>query len=215
MTERLFRAPETIDISDHTPLVFLEGPVQGALDWQTPLAERLVAARSDIAVAIPRGLPEHDAAFRSEDERTRQHAPELQVAYEWQARRLAMDLGILAMWWAPQHPDAPIPNPPERVYGKTSNFELGEILGWAAANPGYPVIVGYDPEFVPSKQNSMDYQLRNLDLMGRKTYTSIEEFEQAILAHAPRAGAQEQLVRIPHASSVRSMQRALDLLRSR
>lgn len=209
MTERFFLSPNPIDVDDSTPLVFLEGPVQGALDWQAPLAERLLAARDDIAVASPRPTLEHEVSFSAESETERERASDRQVAYEFIARGYAMDLGVIAMWWAPQDPLVPYPE--GRVYGKTSNYEMGELAGWARAIPDYPLIVGYDPTFTASKANSMNYQLRNLHLMGRPIHKSLDELERAILAHLPTKGS----IRTTHPSNARSMRLAWDLLRSK
>lgn len=206
MTERFFESPTEITISDTTPLIFLEGPVQGAPDWQTPLANILLAARDDIAVASPRPTPEHEANFASKDEALKDRTADKQVAWEYYARNLAMDLGGIVMWWAAQ--DASIPYKEGRVYGKTSNIETGEIWGWKRANPDFPFALGYDPAFQASGANSKNYIERNQALMGYPVYGSLDDIAQSILRQVPRGLTRQAL---PSASQ--SAQRALDQLR--
>ena len=206
MSERFFESPTEINISDTTPLIFLEGPVQGAPDWQTPLAKKLLAARGDIAVASPRPTPDHELAFTSKDEATKERTSDKQVAWEYLARSLAMDLGGIVMWWAPQ--DASIPYKQGRVYGKTSNIETGEVWGWKRANPDFPFTLGYDPAFEASGANSKNYIERNQALMGYPVFGSLDDIARSILKQVPTGATRRAL---PSASQ--SVQRALDQLR--
>ena len=96
--KRFFESPEPIHIPDETPLVFLEGPVQGAPDWQADFAHRLLDASPDIAVASPRTIPAHQARITSPE--TNRSALDLQNTYEFTARRLAFRYGAIALWYA-------------------------------------------------------------------------------------------------------------------
>lgn len=183
MTERFFTPPHTIDIAPSTPLVFLEGPVQGAPDWQTPLAHTLLTARPDIAVASPRRTPEDQRYFLEDKEA----ASDQQVAWEFQARERAMDLGGIAMWWAAR--DFSDNTYPEgRVYAKTTSIELGEVWGWKRAHPGFPFAMGFDADFKASGSNSRGYIERNHRLRGLPVFHSIDVAD-SILAQLPRADA--------------------------
>lgn len=186
----------------------LEGPVQGSPDWQTVLAARLLEARDDIAVASPRPTAEHEEALKSADEGISEPASDRQVAWEFLARNLAMDLGGVVMWWNAQDPT--IAYKPGRVYGKTSNIETGEMWGWKRANPDFPFVLGYDPAFTASGANSRNYIERNHHLMDYPVFGSINDIAEAILAQVPR-GAR----RIAPASASQSVQRAWDQLRSK
>jgi len=209
MTERFYQSPNRIDIDDHTPLIFLEGPVQGAPDWQTPFAHRLLKSVPGVAVASPRPTPEQLRRFASADTKTRTEASDRQVAYEFVARRLAFGLGAIAMWWAAQ--DHTLPHNPERVYAKTTSKEEGELWGIKFANPSYPFIVGYDPDFIAGPQNSRAYSERNHTLMGIKTYTSLEEVyeetERAAKELVTNGGSRQA-----PALTSQSIQQALDQL---
>lgn len=190
------------------PLVFLEGPVQGARDWQTKFAEQLLDRVPNIAVASPRALPFHQDNFSSRDAETKRRTSERQVAYEFLARRRAFQLGVIAMWYAEQDPT--IPYDPARRYAKTTQIEHGEVLGWKAAHSEYPFIIGFAPAFLEGPDNSRGYLGRNDALDGITEYTSLDDVFNATV------DALEQIVsegRQPIlALTSQSRQRALDQL---
>ncbi len=186
--ERFFQSPQQISITDETPLVFLEGPVQGSPDWQTPFAQRLLEDVPDIAVASPRALPEHQANLRSDDPEVKEAALDRQIAYEMLARRLAFHFGAITLWYAAQDPSLPYPE--GRVYGKTSEKEDSEVWGMMFAYPDYQFTVGYEPGFRGRADGDLDYGNRNHALMEIKEYTSLDDVYNATLEQIERAKAE-------------------------
>jgi len=210
MTERFFQSPEVIDIPDDIPLVFLEGPVQGAPDWQTPFARRLLEASPDIAVAIPRALPGHEKNLQSKDPLVKESALDRQIAYELLARRRAFQFGSVTLWYAAQDPS--IPYPEGRVYGKTSEKEDSEVWGLMVAHPDHPFVVGYEPGFRGRPKNDKDYGNRNHSLIEIPEHDSLDDVFNATIdaiSYTKRVGPRP----IPVLTSL-SIRRALDQLRS-
>ena len=208
--KRFFESPEQISISDETPLVFLEGPVQGSPDWQMPFAHRLLEAVPDIAVATPRALPEHEANLKSKNPAVKEAALDRQIAYELLARRLAFQYGAIALWYAAQDPS--IPYPEGRVYGKTSEKEDSEVWGWMVAHPDYSFVVGYEPGFRGRDENDKDYGNRNHSLIEIPEHRSLDDVFNATLdavEYTKRVGSRP----IPSLTS-QSIRRAWDQLGS-
>ncbi len=209
--ERFFESPQPIAISETTPLVFLEGPVQGSPDWQTPFGHRLLEAFPHIAVASPRATPEHEANLTSKDARVKSEALDNQIAYELHARRIAFRQGAIALWYAAQDPS--IPYPEGRVYGKTSEKEDSEVWGWLAAHPDFPFVVGYEPGFRGREPGDKDYGNRNHHLLGIEEYDSLDDVFNATseaVEYATRVGSRP----VPSSTS-QLIQRALDQLGSK
>lgn len=205
-----FESPRPIVVDDQTPLVFLEGPVQGAADWQTPFAERLLETVPGIAVASPRALPDHQAGFTALDEATRTATSERQVAYEFLARRLAFHFGTIALWYAAKDPTQAYPE--NRPYAKTTEKEDSEIWGWMAAHPDYPVVLGADPAYTAGSHNSMGYIRRNHTLIGIKEHASLDALFDATIEAVETSKAVGP--RPIHPLTFQSMQQALDRLGS-
>lgn len=204
--KRFFESPEPIHIPDETPLVFLEGPVQGAPDWQADFAHRLLDAFPDIAVASPRTIPAHQARITSPE--TNRSALDLQNAYEFTARRLAYRYGAIALWYAAQDPALPYKQ--GRVYAKTSEKEDSEVWGWMVAHPDYPFVVGYEPGFRNLPTGEQEYNNRNHHIIGITEHASLNDvFNATIVAieHTKSVGPRP----IPSLTS-QSTQRALDQL---
>jgi len=208
--KRFFQSPEPIILPEGTPLVFLEGPVQGAPDWQTPFAHRLLEAVPNIAVASPRVTPEHEANLKSADPAIKKLASERQVAYEFLARRLALRFGATALWYATQ--DMSLPYPEGRRFGKTTPIENGEIWGWMMAHPDYPFIVGFDPDMLEGGENSRGYISRNHELIGIPEYSSLDDVFNATVVAVEKI-TDEDSRPVPSSTS-QSIQRALDRLGS-
>lgn len=208
--ERFFQSPQPIHIAETTPLVFLEGPVQGSPDWQTPFAHRLLEVIPDIAVASPRALPEHQANLQSNDRAVSEQALELQIDYEFLARRLAFRCGAIALWYAAQDPSLPYPE--GRVYGKTSEKEDSEVWGRMFDHPEYPFVVGYEPGFRGRKPGDKDYGNRNHARLAIHEHSSLDDVFKATLAAVAQAKAAGS--RPVHPLTFQSMQRVLDRLDS-
>lgn len=212
MKEYFFESPQEIVIDDTMPLIFLEGPVQGAPDWQGAFAKRLLENVPGIAVASPRAIPEQQAAFASADPEVRDHASDLQVAYEFIARRRAFQFGAIAIWWAAQDPSLDYNS--ERVYAKTTAKEESEVWGMLFSNPDFPFIVGYDPGFVAGPRNSRSYSERNHGFLDIDMYESLEEVYEATERTAKQLVTSGDPRPVPALTAL-SIRRALDQLRSK
>lgn len=174
MTERLFTPPHDLSISDRTPLTFLAGPVQGAPDWQNPLAHQLLEARTGIAIASPRRSPVDQLAFDANE----------QVAWELRTRERTRKFGVTAFWWAAQDltDDS---YPVGRAYAQTSRIEFGEAIGWLHYEPDLPLVVGFDPEYTNAGGGSEGYMRKVLKHYGVKVCDSIDELAEEILNKMP------------------------------
>lgn len=107
MSEYYIQPPEIVEVEG--PVVFLNGPIQGAPLWQ-PEAVKLILAQQKIVVASPR--KEYlEGTF----------VYEKQVDWETHFRRRAAKLGVHLFWLARQ-----VEETPGRAYAQTSRFELGE-----------------------------------------------------------------------------------------
>ncbi|MGV9002118.1 MAG: hypothetical protein ACOH18_04165 [Candidatus Saccharimonadaceae bacterium] len=211
MSERFFQSPDIIDIPDDMPLVFLEGPVQGAPDWQTPFANSLLEAVAGIAVASPRATSAHQVAFTSKDPETKIRASEKQVAYEFIARRRTLQYGAVVLWYAAQ--DLSIPYNQARRYGKTTPIENGEVWGWMMAHPDYPLILGFDSAFQEGPDNSRGYISRNHELIGLQEHASLYDVFNATVSRLETI--KNEVPRPIPALTSQSIQRALDQLGSK
>ncbi len=125
---KLFTAPTYAELTQ--PLVFLAGPIQGALDWQAEAIE-LLTPHEGFFIASPRraewGTSEQDYLD--------------QVDWEHFHLDKAADNGVILFWLAPEHNHVC-----ERAYAQTTRFELGETVTlhrWQ----GVRVVVGIDEAF--------------------------------------------------------------------
>lgn len=109
------------------PVIFLAGPIQGALDWQAE-AIRQIGDRTHVANPRRREFPAN--AF---DEQV-----------QWEGRwlhRAAQD-GVILFWLAAEHEHRC-----DRAYAQTTRFELGEWTSAAANDFSIRVVVGCDEAF--------------------------------------------------------------------
>ncbi len=168
--KNFYTPPHTVDIPDHTPLVFLAGPVQGAADWQTPMATYILGNAPEAAVASPRRTPEDQHRFNANE----------QVAWEHHALERARTFGVLAFWLAAQNL-RDTTYPAGRAYAQTTRIELGKAIGWRAGQPHLPVIVGFDPAYTAHGGGSEGYIRREANLAGLAIHNSLQEFQDSIL----------------------------------
>ena len=109
MPERLLLQPPEIIETDGV-LIFLAGPIQGALDWQTKAASKIHELDPSIVVASPRkDYPEGTFVY------------EKQVDWETHFLRQAGRIGVIGFWLAAQTVETP-----GRAYAQTTRFELAE-----------------------------------------------------------------------------------------
>lgn len=208
--KRFFQSPEQISVDKETPLVFLEGPVQGAPDWQTPFARKLLDAVPGIAVATPRALPDHQANLRSNDLEIHRLALDRQIDYEFLARRLSFHYGVIALWYAAQDPS--IPYPAGRLYAKTSEKEDSEVWGYMVDHPDYPFVVGYEPGFRGKPADDLDYNNRNHRVLDIPEHNSLDDVFNATIQAIELA--KKQGSKPIHPLTSQSIQRAWDRLGS-
>lgn len=98
------------------PVLYLNGSIQGAPDWQSQAIEIIqkLDPQGSIVIANPRQeyLPGH---FVYEE----------QVRWERFYRQKARDNGVNVFWLAKE-----IDHNPRRAFAQTTRFELAESLGW-------------------------------------------------------------------------------------
>lgn len=169
MTERLLLPPHYTDVEDEPPIVFLAGPIQGSPDWQTPTADRLLAAHDRLLVASPRRT-ELDENFNKRK----------QVEWELDHLWLAMNLGGVAFWFAAQ--DHSLPYKSGRPYAQTSRVEIGAVSMAQRIDPTTRVWVGFDPEYSGNGGGSEEYiRLARTWFVGvDEVYNSLDEMTEVI-----------------------------------
>lgn len=174
---RFFTPPHDVTIPDTMPLVFLEGPVQGAPDWQTEVAMELLARRDDIAVASPRRTPEDQARFNSRE----------QVAWEHTSIKRARQFGALGVWWAAQD-FTDTSYTVGRAYAQTTRIELGDAIASKRSDPSLLLVVGYDPCYAINGGGSENYSRLTLELEGLDPPVgTLEEFIEKLAVNTPHS----------------------------
>jgi len=134
--------PLPADLSDTEKLAFLNGPIQGAPDWQKTAIGLFQAEWPDkdiLHIANPRReLPEVTGEF-SDDQYSEQ------VAWEDTHRQRATKFGGLLYWFAAR--DHSIQYKEGRAYAKTTMKELSQTFGELTRGANLNVSVGFDPDF--------------------------------------------------------------------
>lgn len=126
---------------DDLPLVFLAGPVQGAPDWQSDMAEKLLRSGFEMNIASPRRTDMDDPAIRAAFDREAQHA---QIDWELRHIHQAIKFGVLVINFAAQDPS--LEYPAGRAYAQTTRFETGAaILGQEFFEGTANIAVRIDP----------------------------------------------------------------------
>jgi len=169
MSDRLLLPPRPTDVEDGSPMVFLAGPIQGAPDWQTPTAHKLLAAHDRLLVASPRRV-EMDKEFNKRE----------QVFWELDHIWTATQLGGVAFWFAAK--DESLAYEEGRMFAQTSRCET-----WAASvvhkfDPLARSWIGFDPNYESSGGGSEEYiQLMREWATGDTTfYEDLDEMIGAI-----------------------------------
>jgi len=116
------------------PLIFLAGPIQGALDWQDQAIEFFVQ-HDGVSVASPR-RPDviSPGEFTADDYNA-------QVDWEHHYLERAGRDGVILFWLA-----AEAEHDCGRAYAQTTRFELGEAVTLHRLR-GVQVVVGIEPGF--------------------------------------------------------------------
>ena len=154
-------------------MLFIAGPIQGAPDYQTPLAERVIQKTDKVLVASPRRtvLPEH---FDYDE----------QVDWEQVHLGRAATNGVCLFWLEAR--DFSLPYEKGRPFAKTTFGEFNYALGRKRENPAVNITMGIHPDY--SKSGGISE--RNIRSMARRAglpvYGSIAETEAAALADIER-----------------------------
>lgn len=129
MSETLIIAPEYIS-NVEKPVVFLAGPIQGAVDWQSEAIKIMQAKGNDIIIASPRRAS-FEKDFKYDE----------QVDWETHFLNEAAEKGVIVFWLAKEHEHIA-----GRDYAQTSRFELAE---WKVKHQlqGVKLVVGIEPGF--------------------------------------------------------------------
>jgi hypothetical protein len=128
MVGQLLSPPAIIDVTG--PIIFLAGPIQGALDWQKDAIGIIQQLNPAVHIASPR---------REYWSGTFDYAK--QVDWETHFLRRAAHNGVVLFWLAREHV-----HKPERAYAQTSRFELAE---WKVRRErdGIKLVIGIDEGF--------------------------------------------------------------------
>jgi hypothetical protein len=111
MVGRILFPPEHQDVTG--PLIFLAGPIQGSVEWQTEAVRLVHARRPDVVIANPR-RDYMDGTF----------IYDAQVDWETAHLRRAAQEGVVLFWLAKERL-----HDCGRAYAQTTRFELAE---WVA-----------------------------------------------------------------------------------
>ena len=154
MSERFLRPPQPLPSDETAPIVFLTGPIQGAPDWQTPLANEILARRDDLTVLSPRRETVGETSFDYNE----------QVGWERAGLRRAMSNGAIAFWLAAQ--DTLLSYPQGRAYAQTTKIEFGTVTGWREFRD-FPIFLGIDPQYRGGSEKYFRYvcQEQNIPIL--------------------------------------------------
>jgi len=128
MPGQLIVAPQYVDVDG--PVLFLAGPIQGAIDWQHSAIDIIRNLNKNVHIANPR----RDYA-PGEFEYTKQ------VDWERHYLKRAFQNGAIMFWLAKE-----AEHRCDRAYAQTTRFELGELLG-----KGAKIVVGIEEGYTGAK----------------------------------------------------------------
>jgi hypothetical protein len=119
------------------PLIFIAGPIQGAMNWQKLAIEIIRSMDSEINIACPRRVLDR--------EKDKKFVYEEQVDWETHYLNRAGANGAIMFWLAKE-----FRHTCERAYAQTSRFELGE---WKTKHQlrGIKLTVGIEEGFTGAR----------------------------------------------------------------
>jgi hypothetical protein len=168
-SERLLTPPGWTSVDENVPVVFIAGPIQGAPDFQTPFAHRMIAAHPHLVVASPRRL-EIDKNFNYDK----------QVKWEQANLGRAAFNGIQAFWLEPR--DHSLPYEEGRPYGKTTFGEFNQFYMRKMLRPETRGMLGIHPDYTASGGISERYTRLLAEIAGLTViHSRIEDLEAAVL----------------------------------
>ncbi|MDP3881298.1 MAG: hypothetical protein Q8Q31_00270 [Nanoarchaeota archaeon] len=151
------------------PLIFLEGPIRGAPEWQDAAIEIIFSLLNEIYVANPqRSVKESLQPFLAQgrtDFFPRQRAWERH--YIEKASLDKNQKGVVMMWLPKE-----IEHSCQKSYGAMTRVEFGEIITHIKYNPSTRFCIGTDGDF--SEVDTMLYDL-SLDAPNLKIFKSLRE----------------------------------------
>ena len=166
--ERLMTPPRLTGVDESLPVVFIGGPVEGAPDFQTPLARRLIAATDDVFVASPRLARGYE----------RPSTDKLLLWHQANLGRAAFN-GVTAFWFAAR--DSRIPNESGEKYAHAAAFDFLWAIGQREQTPGTKVELGIHLDYHASGARSEPFLRRLAQQANLVVHTSIDDLETAIL----------------------------------
>ncbi len=131
---QLIIAPALVEVEG--PVVFLAGPIQGAVSWHEEAIRRLTAASDFLHIASPRRPLDAERDFT-------EAMYNEQVDWEGRYLRRAARNGVVLFWLAAERREN---HRCDRSYAQTTRFELAE---WKErhARDGTPLVVGIEAGF--------------------------------------------------------------------
>ncbi|MBW2966455.1 nucleoside 2-deoxyribosyltransferase domain-containing protein [Candidatus Woesearchaeota archaeon] len=133
MTGEIIIVPRYSNVNG--PLVFLAGPIQGALEWQDKAIEILRKNAPDLHIASPRRKEEYEGEF------TKEMYYE-QVDWETHYLNRAAEDGCIMFWLAEEYTHIC-----SRAYAQTSRFELAKWTTKKLYEERIKIAVGIDEGF--------------------------------------------------------------------
>ena len=131
--ERVIYPVNYLEINE--PLIFLAGPIQGALDWQKEAIEIIHEAVPNLWIANPR------REYFPDDPEGQEYIK--QIKWERYHLRKAETNGVVMFWLAKE-----VEHDPKRAYAQTSRVELAEIKGKIPhTTPSIKLVVGIEDGF--------------------------------------------------------------------
>lgn len=147
----LLLPPKIVELQ--APHIFLAGPIQGAIDWQSTAIDLLVKEAASVVICSPRNQDERKGTFSTD-------AYNKQVDWEHHYLKKAFHTGAVMFWLAKEHK-----HDCSRAYAQTSRFELGWMFGLAQQlGTVSPIVVGIEAGF--SNERYLRRTLRGIQVHG-------------------------------------------------
>ena len=145
--------PPTYDRTEK-PLIFLAGPIIGAIRWQNKAAEILAKLAPEINIASPRHIGEDQNVIGDFYPQEKPHA---QIDWETYHLNKAGTKGVVLFWLAKG-----VEHYCNRAFAQTSRFELGE---WKEKHltQNSKLVVGIEDGF--SGKGYIEYRLIESDIL--------------------------------------------------
>jgi hypothetical protein len=137
-------------LNDLDSLYFLDGPIQGAPDWQQEAVNYIAYNYSDLNIHIAnprRNNLNHEFIDGS------------QVKWEDYHRQRAAKNGAVIFWLAAR--DNAIPLDKGSVYAAKTRFEFAKVFGWLKDNPSIRIGLGIEDGYKGNKSHFSDRAVKS------------------------------------------------------